>query len=220
MRISTTTLESFRLWMEPETDWLPESELLATIRGEFVPNHKVLLGQAFGSILEDPDRYRVSGGYRVVPRGGNETIELSDDVMGPVLALIDRPNTVFEAKGVGVYAGHDVVAKADQMVGSSLIETKATLSTFNFDKYAQGCQWRFMADIFQVPRVTYHVACLFESEQNGVIELRSIETFHLYPYAGMRTDLEQLVRDFEDYVDMRELRSVLDARQLAAVGAA
>lgn len=219
MRISTTTLESFRLWVQPEQDWLQEADLLATIRGEFHPNHNVLLGQAFGSVLETPERYRVSGGYRVTPRGGTETFELGDDVMAPALALIDRPRTVFEAKGIGSFAGHDVVAKADQMIGADVIDTKTTLSSFDFDKYAASCQWRFMADIFQAPRVTYHVFCLSESEANGVIGLKSIETFQLFPYTEMRADCEALVREFDTYVEMRGLRSLLDARQVAAAGA-
>lgn len=219
MRISTTTLESFRLWMEPETDWMPEEDLLDSIRGVWKPNHKVLLGQAFGAVLETPEPYRVSGGYRITSRGGEETFAFGDDVMGPALALIDRPRTVFEAKGLGRFCGHDVVAKADQMVGANLIETKATLSTFDFDKYAAGCQWKFMAEIFGVPKVTYHVFCLSESEANGVITLKSIETFDLFTYAELRADCEHLVREFDGYVDMRGLRPLLDARQVAAVGA-
>lgn len=198
---------------------MPETDLLATIRGEFVGNHKVWLGQAFGSVLEHPDRYKVPGGYRVASDRCPETFAFGDDVIAPALALIDRPLTVFEAKGVGQYGGHDVVAKADQMIGAHLIETKTTLGTFDFDKYAESCQWRFMADIFQVPHVMYHVFCLDEDVRNDVIRLKSIETFELYPYAAMRGELEHLVRDFDGYIDMRELRPVLDARQLAAVGA-
>jgi hypothetical protein len=161
-------------------------------------------------VLEHPDRYRIAGGYRVEGlRGCPETFTFGDDVMGPMLALIDRPRTVFEAKGVKRYGNHDVVAKADQMVGARIVETKSTLSTFDFDKYGPGCQWRFMLDIFGARSVTYHVACLHESEQNGVIELRGIETFTLYPYADLRTDLEELLSMFVAYVDARDLRSYL-----------
>lgn len=219
MRISTTTLESYRLWRDPEQEWMADDDLLATIRGEFTGTHKVWLGLAFGAVLETPERFRVSGGYRVESlRGCSESFAFSDAVMWPALALIDRDRTVFEAKGLGSFAGHDVVAKADQMVGSALVETKTTLSSFDFDKYAQSCQWRFMADIFNVPRVTYHVFCLSE-DPAGVIELRGVETFHLYRYASMRDDCEALVRDFAGFVDAKGLREHLDARQAALVGA-
>lgn len=216
MRISTTTLESFRLFMEPDNDWMTEQELLDTLTGKFTGNHKVWVGQAFGAILETPEAYRETGGYLVIPRGSTEVIALSDNVMGPALALIDRPNTVFEAKAMSQFCGHDVVAKADQLHGARLIETKTTLSTFDFDKYAQSCQWRFMLDIFGAVSCTYHVFGLFESEQNGVIELRDVQTFTLYPYAALRVDCEDLVRQFVDYVTVKGLVPLLDARQQAA----
>lgn len=215
MRISTTTLESFRLFMDPDQEWMSEDDLHSTIRGECVPNHKVLLGLAFGTILETPEPYKVPGGYRISPRGSEETFELSDDVMGPALSLINRTETIFEPKAIGQYGGHDVVAKADQMIGGRIIETKSTLSTFDFDKYAASCQWRFMLDIFQAASVTYQVSCLFESEATKVIEPRSLEVFTFYPYEGLRRDCEDLVLLFEDYVTIKGLRDYLDARQAA-----
>lgn len=215
MRISTTTLESFRLFMQPEQEWMSEEDLHATIRGEFRGNHKVWLGQAFGAVLERPDLYRVKDGYRVQPRGADESIFLPYDMMAQALALTDRLRTIYEPKAVGQYCGHDVVAKADQMCGADLIETKTTLSTFDFDKYAASCQWRFMADLFDVPRVTYHVFCLSE-DTHGVIDLKSVETFSLYRYAELRADCEHLVHDFDAYVTANGLRSVLEARQREA----
>lgn len=215
MRISTTTLESYRLFMEPDQEWMPEEDLLATIRGEFCGNPKVWLGQAFGAVLETPERFRVSGGYRVTPRGCDYAIDLGDDVMAEALALIDRPRTVFEAKAIGRYDSHDVVAKADQLVGATLIETKTTLSTFDFDKYAASCQWRFMADLFDVPSVTYHIFCLSESA-NGAIELRGVESFTLYRYPELHQDCLALVREFAGYVEAKGLTALLDARQQMA----
>jgi len=215
MRISCTTLESFRLFMEPEQEWMSEDDLLATVRGEFVGNHKVWLGQAFGAVIEHPSVYRVPGGFRVdALRGCPESFAFGDDVMEPVFGLI-ADGAVFEAKGVKRYGRHDVVAKADQMVGAHLIETKTTLGSFDFDKYANSCQWRFMADIFEPSKVTYHVFCLDESDA-GVISLKGIETFDLYPYADVHNDCLNLVRAFETYVTAKGLVSLLDARQHAA----
>jgi hypothetical protein len=216
MRISTTTLESFRLFMQPEQEWMSEDELLANIRGEFVGNHKVWLGMAFGAVLEHPAQYRVDGGFRVEHlRGCPESFAFGDDVMEPVFKLM-ADGTVFEAKAIKRYGRHDVVAKADQMIGAHLIETKTTLGYFDFDKYADSYQWRFMADIFEPSKITYHVFCLDESEQNGVISLRGIESFDLYPYAACHTDCLHLVRDFETYVTEKGLVALLDARQQAA----
>ena len=185
MRISTTTLESYRLWRDPEQDWMSEDELIATIKGEFRPNHNVLLGQAFGRVLEKPEAYRVRNGYLC------GDFAFGEDVMEPALAVIDRRG-VFEAKGTKPYGDRTVVAKADHLLGAHLSEFKTTLSTFDFDKYAASCQWRFMAEIFEPSLVTYHVFCLYEGT-TGVVELRSIESFNLYPYAALHDDCCALV---------------------------
>ncbi len=208
MRISTTQLESFRLFIDPEQEWMTEDSLLATIRGEFHTNPAIELGLSYGHILEDPDRYLVPGGY--VCRGysfGGVDVE-------PALSLIDRRG-IFEAKAVKAYGPHDVVAKADHILGAHLSEFKTTSSTFNFDKYEASCQWRFMVDIFQPLKVTYHVF-LLDDHENGVAELRGIESFNLYPYPGLHEDCCDLLRRFVDYVTAKGLVSVLDARQRAA----
>jgi hypothetical protein len=213
MRISATTLESFRLFNHPNNEWMTEDELLATIRGELKGNHNVNLGTAFGRVLEHPERYRERGGYRVVVSGwdSEEVFEFGDDVMAQPLALIDRRG-VFEAKAVKAYGPHDVASKADHLVGAELSEFKTTLSTFDFDKYAHSCQWRFMADAFEPKKITYHVFCLDEAT-NGVIGLKGIESFNLYPYQHLHADCERLVAEFADYVTARGLADVLDRRQ-------
>ena len=210
MRVSCTQLESFRLWRSG--DWMPEQDLIDSITGVFVPNHKINLGSAFGKVLEDPQQYAVSGGYRV--RAGGEDFEFGVDVMLEPLSLLDRRG-VFEAKTVKAYGPVDVVSKADYIAGARLREFKTTLSTFDFDKYAESCQWRFMADAFQPRIVTYHIFCL-EEAKNGVIGLKEIHTFNLFPYAALHDDCARLVREFTDYVDRRGLRAVLEQRQREA----
>ena len=208
MRISTTTLESYRLWSQPENDWFDEADLIATIKGEFHPTPAVLLGRAFGQVLEKPQAYReADGGYRC------EGFHFREEIMAQPLALMDRRG-VFEAKGVKRYGDCDVVAKADQIIGCRLIEHKATLGSFDFDKYADSYQWRFMADIFEPMWITYHVFCL--SDYHGPIELRNVETFNLYPYDELHQDCCALVEQFKGYVTTRGLDGLLRARQEAA----
>lgn len=208
MRISTTTLESFRLFMQPEQEWMSEDELIASIRGQFVPNHKVMLGMAFGQVLESPEKYLVSGGYR------HGDFFFSLDMMADALAVIDRRG-VFEAKGQKQYGDCTVVAKADHMLGADVSEYKSTLSPFDPDKYAESCQWRFMAEIFEVPRVTYRVFCLSE-DTAGILDLRSIETMNLYRYPALHQDCCALLEQFKTFVIAKGLDGVLRERALAA----
>lgn len=208
MRISTTTLESFRLFCEPDQEWMQESDLIATIEGKFTPTPAVLLGQAFGRVLEIPERYQVKGGYQC---GG---YAFSDDTMAPAMKLIDRAG-VFEAKAVKRYGDIDVVAMADHLIGAHLSEFKTTSSTFNFDKYAASCQWRFMVEAFEPLLVTYHVF-LLDDHGNGVVEVKGIETFNLFPYADLHEDCCDLLGRFVDYVTVKGLDGLLRERQRVA----
>lgn len=212
MRISTTTLESFRLFMDPEQEWMTEQSLLDTIEGKFVPTPAVSLGQAFGRVLEDPDRFLVPGGYRI--KVNHQWFSFDGATVEPCLALIDRRG-IFEAKGVKAYGSCDVVAKADHLIGGHLSEFKTTTSTFNFDKYADSCQWRFMVDIFEPLQVTYHVF-LLDDHENGVAELKGIESFNLYPYPELHTDCCELLDRFVSYVTAKGLDGLLRDRQKAA----
>lgn len=206
MRISCTTLESFRLFSQPDQEWMSEQDLIDGILGKFTPTPKVELGKAFGSVLEDPDRFLVPGGYQC----GGYSFGL--DEMAPAFALIDRRG-VFEAKAIKRYALCDVVAKADHLYGSHLSEFKTTTSTFDFDKYAASCQWRFMTDIFEPSAITYHVFCL-DDHDNSVVEIRSIETFRLYPYPGLHEDCCDLLGRFVAYVTAKGLDGYLRERQV------
>lgn len=208
MRISTTTLESFRLFMQPDQEWMTEDALIDTIKGVFVPTAAVTIGQAFGKVLETPERFQVRGGY--VCMG----YSFDDATMAEPLTLMDRQG-VFEAKAVKRYGACDVVAKADQLVGARLIEHKTTCGTFDFDKYAASCQWRFMVDLFEPLDVTYHVF-LLDDHENGVVSLRGIESFHLYPYPELHEDCCELVRNFTEYVVAKGLDGILRDRQREA----
>ena len=208
MRISTTTLESFRLFMQPDQDWMSEADLLASIRGEFVPNRKVLIGKAFGECLESPENFRTSGGFQHGP------FFFSADTMQPALELFDRRG-VFEAKATKEYGPCTVVARADQLFGSQLIENKTTCGTFDFDKYAASYQWRFMADIFEPLLITYRVFVLDDDESNQ-IGLKSIEAFNLYPYGRLHQDCCELLDAFVEYVTLKGLDGYLRQRQLEA----
>lgn len=212
MRISATQLESYRLWRASEQEWMSEEELIAGIKGEFKGNHNVSLGTAFGKVLEDPDRYLAVGGFRI--RVNHEVFEFGRDVIEPCLEKIDRRG-VFEAKALKTYADCDVVAKADHILGAHLSEFKTTLSTFDVGKYLDSCQWRFMADIFEPKVITYLVFCLSEAK-NGVISLRGIESFNVFPYPALHQDCCELLNEFKAYVTARGLDGFLRDRQTAA----
>lgn len=187
---------------------MSEESLIATIEGRFTPTPAVELGKAFGLVLETPDAYRAEGGYRC------NGYSFDDATMQPALVLMDRRG-IYEAKAVKRYGACDVVAKADQLVGSHLYEHKTTSGTFDFDKYADSYQWRFMVDIFEARVVTYHVF-LLDDHGNGVVTLKGVESFNLFPYAGLHADCCALLDRFVEYVERKGLAEGLRQRQALA----
>jgi hypothetical protein len=217
MRVSTTMIESFRLFMQPDQDWMPESDLLDTIQGIFKPTPKMLLGQAFGRCLEKPAKYRREdsmGEYYAVPvknaEGRWEEIVFSGAIMRPCLERFDRAG-VFEVKTTRQYGEVMVVAKVDQLLGLRIKETKAKLGQFDFDRYESSCQWRFYLDAFEAKVCDYNIFVLGDDEE--ALRLKSIESFSLYPYARMHDDCMELVGKFVDYVKAKELDGFLRKQQ-------
>lgn len=207
MRISATALESFRLFLQPDQDWMTEDRLLAGLRGHGAETPEMRRGTAFGKVLEDPDAHRVGGGYACLG------YTFGAETMAPAFAVVDRRG-VFEAKAQRTYGPHDVVAKADHLLGTVLTEFK-TSEGFDIEKYLPSAQWRLMADIFEPSQVTYRVFVL-QDHGNGVVEVRSVESFTVYPYATLHEECAALVREFAAYAELRGLEPLLRARQEAA----
>lgn len=201
MRVAATALESYRLWRDQ--DWMSEADLIASLTHTAAPSRRMALGTAFGRVLEAPDAHAVPNGLGGVAYYEAEGYRFPADLMAGPLALYDRRG-LCEVKATTVLDGVTLVAKADQLVGAEIIETKTTLGTYDPDKYAGSMQWRVMALVFEPVRIQYRVFSLTESPA-GEISLRSTDTLNLYPYAGLADDVRALLGEFVDYVCLRGL---------------
>ncbi len=229
MRVSCTTLESFRLFCLPDQEWLSEADLIATICGRFTPTPEIQLGAAWGRILEQPWRFQVPGGYRVPVQSTqpwDRPVFVPDLVMREALAYCDHAHGVFEAKAVQRYGPIDVVSKCDQLLGNTIIEFKTRTSTFDPDKYLESCQWRFMLDAFEVPRACYVVFEIHVPRRQDVFtevdghwqpSLDEVHVMPVYRYPALARDCQDLVLEFDAFVRARGLLRLLAQRQAAAV---
>lgn len=185
---------------------MSESDLLASIRGEFKPNRVMQLGSAFHSILETPEAcVQPSGDYV------SDGILFPGGVVEECLPLFDRSGA-FEVKATKEYRINGqtwtVVSKADQLVRLDVVENKTKWSVFDLDRYAESFQWRFYVDVYGALRVRYNVFCLSEYA-DGEIGLRSIEQFNLYPYPRLAADCRALLAEFVEYATKRDLYGYL-----------
>lgn len=210
LRISVTTLESFRLYLTEE--WKPESELLDEIRGEFKATPKMLLGRSGHCAMEGRFAHEDPGGHLCYgfrwPR-----------------AVVTECREAFRSGGVPEVKvekvlsinGEDVtlVGKADRLIGTEIVEHKFTLSTFNAERYQDSMQWRSYMLLFQPSVVLYTVFCVSEGKaERGVstLALRDIHRLGFYPYPAVEGDVRELLVRFIEYVDLRGLRGYLQPR--------
>lgn len=206
MRIPVTAVESFRLYRD-ET-WMSESDLLSSLRHEAPPTPALLIGRAFDAIVCDPLRYQVRGGYTA------EGYTFGDDDMAIAFAAFDR-RIVWQVKTAKVWdelpEKPTIVAKADGIFGQRLIEIKTTLSSFDFAHYERGYQWRYYVHMFEAPAIEYRVFKL-NDHSNGVIDVKDVETFTLYPYPNLHADCSELLQQFLDFVRIKHLEIFFEER--------
>lgn len=192
-----------------------EAELIAKIKGEFCWTPAMVVGTAYHSVLEHPQKL-LTGRYE------SNGVMFEAAAVDPMLDRIDRRG-VFEVKttkSIGVTriagAGLDhivLVTKADHLAGAHLSEFKTTLSSFDPEKYLASYQWRVMSLLFEPQWITYHVACLKEEDplDDGaqVFGLRSLESMNVFPYPHLESDVRHMAGELVQYVKAKGLESYL-----------
>jgi hypothetical protein len=205
LRISVTTLEAFRLYVD--TDWKPEAELLATIRGEFVATPRMRLGSSGHCALENKEPSHIA-------EAGHKC---DGFLWSPETVAQIRPyyptGGLSEIKGTRDWqiGGRTVTlsAKGDHFIGTEQIEAKFSLSPFDPDRYLPSLQWKSYALIFGPTSVKYVVFACDLDEDSGEVTVKEAHPLTLYPYAGMESDVTEYLSRFVEYVDARGLAQYL-----------
>lgn len=191
MRFSATTLDVYARVLAGKKS---EAELLAYIRRETPPTRAMLFGRAFGRILEDPDRYRVPGGYAC----DGFRVEAAD--VEPALATIDRTVDDLEVSWTKSYGAHTVSCRVDALRGRRVTEFKARIGGYDSSRYHGSYQWRFELDVFDALEVTYRV---FRFSKR--LRLRAIHELPLTRTRTLSEDCARLVALFAGYVQRQGL---------------
>lgn len=207
MRISTTALESYRLFCLPDQEWMTEADLQQSILGDVPKDRPMLIGLAFEDIVRHPGLFAVSGGY--IARG----YQFSGAEMDPIIRSFDRRG-LWQVKTTKMYGPHTVVSKADYLLGAALTEIKTKDGQFDIDRYLHSYQWRFMADAFGPGRIEYRVFRV-NDHGNSVIEIKDEDRFPVYPYPELHADCARLVDDFAAFVTVKGWAPELERRQVA-----
>ena len=192
MRISTTIVESYRLYRTES--WMSEEAMVASATAEFQSTEKMALGAAFEEAVD----------HCLAPHEG-EVVEMAGEcgsvslTWSGVRAVQNGlpADRVPQVKVVSRIAGHDLVGKADYLSGAEVRDLKTTTKTINIDKYVRSLQWQSYLLLFGGSRFWYDVAYL--SEKGGVWDLRDFQQFDCRPYPGMREYLEGWVAEYASW---------------------
>lgn len=195
MRVSATTLESFRRVL---AGFKPEEELIASLTGQFVPTRRIQIGSAFDAVLESIALGRYSPAGDVVTSGGFSF--LKSEVRESVLPFV-RAGGLPQVKARRPFLIDDEVwnltAKLDRVVGLTIDEFKTT-KTFDFDTYYESMQWPCYLAVFEgSTSVRYTVFEVEESgEDPGLVNIEAAHRFSLYPWAGLDQLCASAIREF------------------------
>lgn len=208
LRVSVTLLESFRMWASG--DWMPESDLIDSIKGLTVATPKMLLGTSGHCALENREPDHLVDGWHAC-----HGFRWSPDTVSQI-----RPHYptggISEIKGTVDFniLGRTVTlsGKGDHFIGAEQREAKFTLSDFDPDKYADSLQWRSYALIFNPSAVEYAIFCCALDDDTQEVTVKSVHPLRLYPYAGVGADVTEWLVRFVEYVTLRGLEPYLRPR--------
>lgn len=190
--VRASTVDSFRLYSDPDVDFISAEEMDARLLGvALLPNaamqlgtdfHAAVAGDYVGARLFDPD---------TIARARHGLEGASSEVFGSVVLDVD---------GTPVrLTGH-----ADWLLGQDMVELKTSDKPIPLDRYADAIQWRCYCVLFGIERVVYRLVHLDE-DKNGVVFAKSIDDVTLYRYPGLLDDVVACLRSLLGYVRARGL---------------
>lgn len=199
MRISTTTIESFRL-LKFE-DWQTEEKFIAQVKGETPPSKNMELGTAFHDIIQNPHE-RLQDGVFVAKNG----VVFPMDVIMKCFEHInyDYPFEIKLTKKYDVLGESiTVVSQVDQLIADHVMELKSCWSAFDYDKYSNSMQWRFYLDIFESSMVRYNVFEMYDGA-NGIV-LKGIHPFYFNYNDSIPGTINDILEEFVAYIHSKNL---------------
>lgn len=188
MLTRVSNIEAHRRWMnwKPLFEGQDEPTLEDLVRQITTdePSEAMMAGTAFHAAIEN------------AADGDHETFE----AMGYRFRLPDAEialPSIRELRGFKDYGALTVSGKVDCLEGNVVIDHKTT-SRVDFERYLEGCQWRFYLDIFEAEVFRWHI---FEIKEVGErdYEVRPPQAVEARRYPELSSDCARLASEFHDF---------------------
>lgn len=213
MRVSVTVLENFRRYMAGlcwcHEECHCEADLIASIRGVFVPNARMEAGSRFHKAIETAD-FSGFDGQSVV-----DALLLAD--MGRVAKPLSEHRGIHEGKFTASIAGVLVVGKFDYLNAGVVYDWKTTDKSSGGD-YTDSLQWRLtLAALPEITRFRYETFQLkaddprASDQGDGSADAPLTLVKYLPPgqeftrYPGLLRECEAWMMQFLGFVSLRSL---------------
>jgi len=203
IRVSVTTLDAYRLYMQ--TDWMTLQKLEDQILRREPPTEVMVRGRAFHAICEDSkacfrgDCYEAEG-FSFDAASMDEFLEsLPTDGAAECKETFEFPA-----------AGIRLVGKCDYLSGYTAYEWKTKDRAFTPADYADSLQWKCYSMLFTVPQVVYRMVRL--KKQDDIWHVIEHDDMTLHRYRGMEAELSTWVTAFGAFLRERGLHKHLEEK--------
>lgn len=245
-RISVTTLEKFRRMMADTSSYDTEESLIESLEGKFTGNDKTRVGTAFHAIIETPSFLTTNHHLSVDVKAGVERSWVVINVDEYRIAIpmecakvvadfsLSHPLMVHEVPVKKTYItprfALQVGGRLDGVEGAFINDAKTKYrAPSDISDYTDSCQWKFYLDMTGAKKFLYDI---FEVKRfkglnqaaDGICYLDGIDVVYhepipCTPFLGMGEYCTNLVHQFMEYIDMRNLFHLLKPSDEATAAA-
>jgi hypothetical protein len=197
MRLSTTTVESYRLFRT--FDWMEEDSMIRTALGltEWTP--RMAVGSGFEAAVNGEGSHS-DGVIKIDSDHGAFYFEEKD---AERIASRLPEHRLPQVKAQATVCGHDLVGVADYICGAEIRDLKCTQKTINSELYVRSLQWQSYLRLFGGKRFWFDV-CHMEEGKDGVWRVRDFEQIVCSPYPGMDDYLDYWVHQYTAWYEQME----------------
>lgn len=187
--VRSSTVESFRLYIDPDVDFISTEEMEARLRGESTSSRAADLGTAFHAAVADDYVGAVLFDDASIAKARAGLEGAVPEVSGSIVIDVD---------GVPVrLTGH-----TDWLRGLEAWDLKTSDKPIPPERPHDSMQWRCYCLIFGVERFVYRHAQLAEDD-DGLVYAKSIDDVVMYRYPHLRDDVVRCLRSLLAFAALR-----------------
>ncbi|HRS66744.1 MAG TPA: hypothetical protein P5519_12755 [Spirochaetia bacterium] len=219
-RISVTTLEKFRRFIDGVSSDDTEESLIESLKGLFKGNDKTDFGGAYHKIIEG--EFENYAGNIFVTYDKTKQFVFNYAQAAPALSYRrNHPLMVHEVDVRKIfettYGSIQVTGRLDGLEGATVRDLKTRFKQMNDADYADSFQWKFYLEMLGLDTFFYDVFeikgfdALPEKRPFIMPEVSIIahEPIKCERYKTMSEDVQSILNHFMDYIDNRQLSNLL-----------